>query len=240
MFDSRTNCLTWAGRLALVICLVAAQASELNAQTAEAQPRYVTVEKNQLIEMALVKSMSSATAKEGDEITFRLTEALEASGETVLPAGWVITARVTKAEPAGENCKPGKLEWKIEDPKTPDGTTVRLRPAFATRDSDGGRLVEPMPPRSFGEKARLVLLAPIIAVGFILIAPIALALTATEREPKCFVHGCEDIYKAGWLAHAAVKQRVRVAVQPRVEDAGANSTQAPATAWPVLPVRFMP
>ena len=237
MVERKISCSSWVGRFALGLSLIAAQAIELTAQTAPPKPRFVTVEKNQLIEMALAKSMSSATAKEGDEIGFRLTEALVASGETVLPAGFVLAARITKAEKAGPNCKCGKLEWKIEDPKTADGTTIRLRPAFANRDSDGRKLVEPLPPMSFGEKLKIALVSPIIAVGFILIAPIYVAMTATEREPKCYQHGHEDTYRVGFLSHAAVRARVRVPVQPKVEDADARPKPAPDVAWVILPLR---
>jgi len=240
MRERTTNCFSWAGRLVLAFSLVMAQSIEAGAQTAPAKPRYVTVEKNQLIEMALVDSVSSATAREGDEITFQLTEPLTASGETVLSAGFALTGRITKAEKAGPNCKAGKLEWKIEDPKSADGTTIRLRPAFANRESDSGKLVEPEPPLTFGEKAKIVALAPIIAVGFILFAPIALAFMATDREPKCFVQGCEDSYKAGFLAHAAVTQRVKVAVAPKIEDADVGATGTPAGTWEILPVRLVP
>ena len=240
MFTNKKSCLNWAGRIALVFCLVAAQAIELRAQTTAPPPRFVTVEKNQLIEMALVAPISSATAKEGDQISFQLTEALVASGETVLPAGWVLTGRITKAEKAGANCKSGKLEWKVDEARTPDGTSIRLRPAFANRQSDGRKLVEPVPPRSFGEKVKIALLSPVIAIGFILIAPIFVAMTVTERQAKCFEHGCEESYKRGFLAHAAVKERVRVAVQPKLEDADADSETLPAWAWVMMPVRVRP
>ena len=240
MSERKMRCLSWAGRMALTFSLIVAQSIEATAQTVPAKPRYVTVEKNQLIEMALVDSLSSATANEGDEITFRLTEPLVASGERVLPSGFVLTGRITKVEKAGPSCKPGKLEWAIEDPKSTDGKTIRLRPAFANRESDGGQLVEPEPPLTLGEKAKIVALAPIIAVGFILLAPIALAFMATDREPKCYVHGCEDTYQAGFLAHAAVTHRVKVAVAPQVGDTDIGAAGTPTLTREVLPVRFMP
>jgi len=242
MFRGKATWVTLVGRIALGFCLVMAQAIEATAQTPAAKPQKVKVEKNQLIEMALEETISSASAKEGDQISFRLTESLLASGETVLPAGFVLRARVTKAEKAGPNCKAGKLEWELENPKSADGTTIRLRKAEASRLYGKGKLVELEPPRTFREKLRIALLAPVIAVGFILIAPIYVAMVAAEPPARCYEGGYEETFRGGFLAHAAVKESVSVVPSPKTEDADAEvgENPAPAPQWPRLPIRLMP
>ena len=214
-------------RMGVTATVLVAQSVSLLAQNAP-QPRTVKVEKGQLLEMALEENLSSGSATEGQQIAFHLTEPLVADGETVLPAGWKLTGRVTGVEKAGKNCKCGKLDWEIDDVKTQQGTTIRLRPAYAIREGDGGRLVEPDPPLTIREKLRIVLLSPIIAAGFILIAPIYVALTATDREPKCVGQGREDVRFAGWISHAAVRRSVRVTVAGKTESGSADSAATTA------------
>ena len=210
-----------AGRTSLAIALAMAQATGLVAQAPSAE-RKVKVEKGQLLEMELVTPISSATATVGQQVIFRLTEPLEADGETVLPAGSELTGRVTKAEKAGPNCRPGKLEWQLDDAKTSEGSTIPLRPAFAVHERKSGKLVELNPPPSSGDKMKKALLAPLIAAGVVVSLPAVLPLIATEKEPACTDQGADRSYKAGSISHAAVKQSVIVRRGPRENDKAAR------------------
>jgi len=215
-------------RLLLATALVIALALGAPAQIAPPAARTVDVEKGQLLELELVTPISSATATVGQKVSFRLTEPLVASGEIVLPAGWELTGRVTKAEKAGPNCRQGKLEWRLDDAKTPDGSTVPLRPAFAIHKRGSGKLVELNPPPSSREKIKKALLAPLIAAGVVVSLPVALPLLAAEREPACTDQGLDRSYKAGWISHAAAREGVRVRLGLKATDEAPSPSASPA------------
>ena len=211
-----------ARRLMLATTLVVAPASGALAQTAPPPVHTVKVQKGQLMELELVTPISSATATVGQQVFFRLTKPLEADGDAVLPAGWELTGRITKAEKAGPNCRPGKLEWQLDDAKTPEGSTIPLRPAFAIRERKSGKLVELNPPPSSRDKMKKALLAPLIAAGVVVSLPAVLPLIATEKEPACTDQGADRSYKAGSISHAAVKQSVIVRLGPGENDKAAR------------------
>jgi hypothetical protein len=205
--------------LGLAFCLVISQAADLWGQAAgPPRPRRITLERNQLVELALETPLSSASAKEDQPIAFRLTEPLAVSGETILPAGAAILGRVTEAVPAAKGCKWGKLSWRLEDAVAPDGTRIALRTTSAYRRKDDGQLVEYNPPlsakRKFARALIWVGLSPLIAVGLALASPWML-LDAVESGDSCKGIGSEMLFRVGSVHYAALRNSVEIRVAPQ-------------------------
>ncbi|HMD31830.1 MAG TPA: hypothetical protein VKG84_07955 [Candidatus Acidoferrales bacterium] len=204
--------LQFAAGIGLAFCLLFSQAAAVRGQSAP-QPKRVTVEKNQLIELALETPITSASANEEDQISFRLTAPLISSGETVLPQGWTVRGRITKVVRAGKGCKYGAVDWRMEDAVAPDGTRIKLRTASAYRSKENGQLIEPNPPLSSGQKFDralvYVLLSPLIGAGLLLISP-WLLLDAIEPAEPCNGVGSEMLFREGSEHHAAIRKSVRM------------------------------
>ena len=112
---------------AISLMLIMTLALNVQAQSADTTPRTVTLKQGQVLQMSLVKSLSSRHAKVGDDIVLRLKEPLVADGTTVLPAKSVVHGRVTDVKPAAKNCQPGSIQWQFESLTMADGRTVAIQ-----------------------------------------------------------------------------------------------------------------
>jgi len=237
MMERDRSCLAWPRRMALAFSLAMAQATEATAQTAEmgaqnppAEPRMVLVKKGELIEVAPVAPVSSATAKRGDTIRFRLTGPLVVSGETILPAGWEVTGRVTRAVKAGAHCKNGRLDWVVDVVKSWDGTPIQLTQTSAEHTGPGGKLEEiPDIETSKAWTAVYVVLAPALLAVAIPIGVVGgtsgLVISLFRKGQRCTISGVDETLGTDVNFQFAVKHDVPVAAQP-------------VTEWPLILRRF--
>jgi len=95
--------------------------TELAPQTARIQIPVGT-----LIEMETPSSISSANARQGDQIKFLVSRRVMLNGVIVIDRGATARARVVKVKPAAAWGSGGLLSWVMEDVVAVDGTTVPI------------------------------------------------------------------------------------------------------------------
>jgi hypothetical protein len=87
----------------------------------------VKLERGQELALLMHTTIDSESSKVGDRVEFQLARAVMSGNQIVLPAGWVVTAHVTKVRhPRKSNCKRGVVDWKMDPMTAPDGTKVEL------------------------------------------------------------------------------------------------------------------
>jgi len=87
------------------------------------------------VKLRLAETISSATAKTGQEIPFEVTEDVLVQGVIVLPKGAQAIATVTEASTKKSMGRGGKLNVNVDSARLIDGEKVQLR---AVQDNKGG------------------------------------------------------------------------------------------------------
>jgi hypothetical protein len=174
-------------RFAALLLLIAAGALTSSAQIADTEPHTVTLKGGQVtLLMKLVKRLSSARAKAGDDVLLKLSEPILAERQIVLPQGSAIHARITDVNRATKNCQYGSIHWQLEPLTLPGGAEVEIRfldegdaisrLERAARDSAaaGGRAVASK--KTAGKKG-----SPVVGIlKGIAVAPVAIAIVPLE------------------------------------------------------------
>jgi hypothetical protein len=165
------------------------------------KPGVATIAAGTILEFGFVNPLSSATAKVGDDVPLRLLRPLMAGDKTLLAEGTIVHGRVTKASPAGPNCKSGTVEWTIDRLSFPDGSTVKTFHRFPETDAKlripYRNQFRPEDTNRFATAATYVLLAPLTVIGgaiivvfLVLAGPFFLGDIFTEhRHPACTTPG---------------------------------------------------
>jgi hypothetical protein len=89
------------------------------------QGRIVYIPAGMTIPVAIRSSISSENARTGDAIEGQIAQTVDL-GDTAIPAGSVITGRVTEADAGQRLGKSGMLGMKFDTLRTPDGQTVPI------------------------------------------------------------------------------------------------------------------
>lgn len=91
------------------------------------------------LEVELMSTISSATAKEGDVVDFTIVSPVVVNGVTVIEKGAPAKARIAAVKKAGYWGKAGRLGWTMQDVLLIDGNRTPLRmEKKLTGDSKGG------------------------------------------------------------------------------------------------------
>lgn len=85
-------------------------------------------------DIVTVDEISSKTATEGDQLTFKVFEDLKIGGVTVISKDSIVKGTVSNAEHSGHMGKSGKLGIRVDSTTAVDGQKVRLR---ATKGKQG-------------------------------------------------------------------------------------------------------
>jgi len=112
------------------------------AQDVTSSPQTVRVKRGQVLEFSLLTSLDSGHAQQGDDVALTLTHPLVADGQTVLFAGWTAHTRIEKVVRAGNNCKSGKIAWKLSRLDPPGNKKLRLQPIPALWAKPNGQLLD--------------------------------------------------------------------------------------------------
>jgi HAMP domain-containing protein len=86
-----------------------------------AQPTYHTVAANTLIRVRMNEEISSGNARIGDRFTTTVVDPVYASGLEVIPAGSIVTGRVTSVNPASRKSKAGTMGVGFVSVQLPNG-----------------------------------------------------------------------------------------------------------------------
>ena len=113
-----------------LIAIVIGLALTVQSAWPQVPAREVKLPKDKAILLAVPVTISSATAKAGDQIELPLARALVQDGVTIFPEGAVLRLKVKRARPAALHCKSGKLEFEEPQVLFPDGTSVNTRVAL--------------------------------------------------------------------------------------------------------------
>ena len=88
-----------------------------------AQPTYYTVSTNTIIRVRMNEEISSGNARIGDRFTTTVVDPIYARGVEVIPAGSVVTGRVTSVTRAARKSKGGTLGVGFVSIQLPNGMT---------------------------------------------------------------------------------------------------------------------
>ncbi|HEX8889477.1 MAG TPA: hypothetical protein VF779_09885 [Pyrinomonadaceae bacterium] len=116
------------------------------------QPNYFTVPANTVIRVRMNQEISSANARIGDRFTTTVVDPVYARGTEVIPAGSIVTGRVTHVTPAARKNKAGTIAVSFISVQLPSGMTRMINGSLtdvttntARSDSEGqvaGRSVQ--------------------------------------------------------------------------------------------------
>jgi len=87
------------------------------------------------VKLRLAETISSSSAKTGQQVPFEVTEDVVVQGVTVLPKGAQALATVTDASTKKSMGRGGKLDVNVDSARLADGEKVQLR---AVQDNKGG------------------------------------------------------------------------------------------------------
>jgi hypothetical protein len=203
------------GRSALA-CIFFSGVMAQDAPSAFAQQAATTVklERGQKLALLMRITADSESSKLGDRVEFQLARPVMGGNQIVLPAGWVVTAHVTKVRHAGKsNCKRGAVDWKMDPMTAPDGTKVQLVSLRGRYDQEDGP--DKVHFTTTDEKIEKVAEAPFVAIVFLLVLPAEIILAvgeASDVAPCRSQPGAPDIVPAGETQYAAVAHDVNINV----------------------------
>lgn len=110
----------------------------------DTSPAYYTVNAGQKIQVRMNEQISSGTARVGDRFTTTVSIPVYAGGVEVIPAGSIITGRVTEVRRASRPSKAGWLSVSFVSLQLPSGTAraingslTNLSNETATFDEEG-------------------------------------------------------------------------------------------------------
>ena len=106
-----------------------------SAKPAGAPPAPNTLLDGTAVKLRLEETISSASAKAGQQVPFEVTEDVLVQGVVVLPKGSQAVATVTEANSKKSMGRGGKLNVNVDSARLSDGEKVQLR---AVQDNKGG------------------------------------------------------------------------------------------------------
>jgi hypothetical protein len=142
LISSYTHAEKQSMRLALSVLLIltlvapaspqeGGRPSVTDAQAGDTGPRSkvaeVKVPKGTPVEIETAYEVSSATAEEGDAISFRVVSPVKVDGVTVIAAGALATGLIVKAKKRGHWGRAGQLGWSMRDTVAVDDQRVPLQ-----------------------------------------------------------------------------------------------------------------
>lgn len=204
-------------------CLVLVVTSPLQAQQAElgqaarkfsgrvtapSPKRTIIVPRRAGLKFLTVAPLSSATTKSGDRVALRLDRPLIINNQTVLAAGTVVNATVTRVKRA-DKCHDGEVHWKLDRVAFPDSSTAKTKiwatepgptlevPARLFRnETEDGFTFTSWP--AINEWWEAPFAAPMYAFLIVFSSPLlALLAIALPFSPSCSVPGKEYELPAG-------------------------------------------
>jgi len=123
------------------------------------------------VEIELLEDISSESLKAGQSVPFKLVQAVEVNGVTLLTAGTQFSGTVTSVNPSGHWGKAGAFDLKLDPLKLADGALARVdfhRPARVN---------------ARGEKTGETIESAVFFTGYFPLIPVALIAGARKGKP---------------------------------------------------------
>ncbi len=202
--------ITWMSLAWVSLGLVSLELTPA-AEAQQASPAGGTVKlrKNTVLKFSTVQQLGSATARAGDDVPLRLSQALVLDGVTLLPEGAVVNGRVTKVKHSKPSCRDGAVEWKLDRITLAGGSAAQTEVAFVSPQS-GAEL-----PKHLLAKMRLgpgfwIFASPLIVA----ISPLAVAMGpyygAVELDHRCPGNGNQYVLPANATVGVVVRKNIWV------------------------------
>jgi hypothetical protein len=103
---------------------------------AQSAPPTIKIQDATTVHLSLAETLSSATNKVDDPVTFEVTEDVMAGNVIAIPKGSTAVGHVVEVEPRRRLGRAGKLNFAIDNVKAPDGSNVRLRASSVRKGED--------------------------------------------------------------------------------------------------------
>jgi hypothetical protein len=103
---------------------------------AQSAPSTIKIQDATAVHLSLTESLSSATNKVDDPVTFEVTEDVTVGDVIAIPKGSTAAGHVVDVEPRRRLGRAGKLDFAIDNVKAPDGSNVRLRASSIRKGED--------------------------------------------------------------------------------------------------------
>jgi len=143
-------------------------------------PDSITVPDGKPLTLQLVSSVTSATAKVGDIVEFKVPHSLRIDGLVVVPRGTIVSGTVVLVTHPHRPTKKGSVGMAIEKVVLPSGEVLPLRPSRSASGKPQGMAAE----HEKGDPGLWLLMAPLDPLGWV-VAPAML-----------FTKGHEAVYPA--------------------------------------------
>jgi hypothetical protein len=95
-------------------------------QFAQTTSQVLSVPRGTGVEIELLQDISSKTLQVGQAVPFKLVRPIEVNGETLLPAGTLVTGIVEAVQNAGHWGKNGALDLTLQPLKLAGGTLIHI------------------------------------------------------------------------------------------------------------------
>ncbi len=135
-------------RVASILLLLAMFAGlhlPVEAQRRRSTVRRYTVPANTVIRVRMNEKLTSKSARVGDTFTTTVVDPVYANGIEVVPAGSIVTGRVTMVKRAARKSKAGEIGVQFTSIRTPRGTSYPINGSLAgeeggevNSDNEGG------------------------------------------------------------------------------------------------------
>jgi hypothetical protein len=148
----------------------------LDAPAQQTPTQRTIVRKGAGLKMALLQTLDSRTAKEGDDVPLRLSRPLVVNGVTLLREGEILHGKVTRVKHAGPRCRNGEVTFKLNRVPFADGTTARSSVLFTTSEPDA-KVADQLDTGELGPFFWLVVIpvtAPFVAALVVIASPVLL------------------------------------------------------------------
>ncbi|HLW53441.1 MAG TPA: hypothetical protein VKW06_11405 [Candidatus Angelobacter sp.] len=124
-------------RIVSLLMTAALLLSQTMAQPTDSRRRQVNVRKGVYLKLATLEPLDSATSKVGDTVPLRLARSLVVDDITLLQPGEPVNGIVTRVEKAGENCRYGRIDFKVDQIAFPDGSLAKSKVDMVSESPDG-------------------------------------------------------------------------------------------------------
>jgi hypothetical protein len=169
--------------LAIALVMVSTSAAQQAGPPAPSTQQTAKIQKRTGLKFSTMQPMSSTTSHVGDDVPLRLASPLVVNGNTLLPAGEVVHAKVVKVKKASQHCHNGEIKLSLDEISFPDSSVAQVKVGFVSPNPDAGvpaRLTNSFSATEGGLEIdnwwEAVLAAPLFALMIVAYSPLLVLL----------------------------------------------------------------
>jgi len=120
----------------LLVATMLVASAYMHAQGISSTKHKAMLHKGRGVKLATVAPLSSATAKEGQEVKLRVAQAVTFGSLMLLPEGEIVSGRIAKVKRAKSNCSDGEITLEVRSLTFHGAPAVRAKVQFLNPDPD--------------------------------------------------------------------------------------------------------